>query len=70
MDSDPNSTIRLKPHRIFHCDMENRKMDRTGVWKDYLYQYRCGSCGMVVRDVTLTETAKSLQYWWWGVIYT
>ncbi len=62
-----NQSITLRPYRVFHCDQENRKMDRTGVWKDHNGDYHCGSCGCVVRDVTMTETAKQLKVWWWGI---
>lgn len=55
---DLTETIRLHPVRIFHCDQENKMLERKDVWKDHNGQYHCGGCGCIVRDVTDTETGK------------
>lgn len=52
-------TMVMKPRRIFHCDTENKMLDRPSVWKDHNGEYHCGGCGDVVRDVTNTETGQS-----------
>jgi len=55
---DNNETIRLKPRRVYHCDQENRSMERKDVWKDAFGKFHCTSCGGVVRDVTETTTGQ------------
>lgn len=57
---DTNDSVRLKPRRIYHCDKENRTMERKDVWKDAFGKFHCTSCGEVVRDITDTETGRDL----------
>jgi len=51
-------TVKLYPRRIFKCVQENRVMERQYVSKDHKGNYRCGSCGSNVQDVTDTETGR------------
>lgn len=52
------TTMILKPRRVFHCDKENKMLDREHVWKDHEGRYHCTGCSDLVRDVTDTETGK------------